>query len=46
MAGKWKESVSNGWAFGALMADLSKAFECLHYGLLITRIDAYGFDIK
>ena len=46
MKRKWKESVNNGGAFSPLMANLSKAFECLHDGLLITRIDAYGFDIK
>ena len=31
MIEKWKESVDNGGAFGALMADLSKAFDCLHH---------------
>ena len=46
MIEKWKESVDNGGAFGALMTDLSKAFGCLHRELLIAKIDAYGFDIK
>ena len=46
MIEKWKESVDNGGAFGDLMTDLSKAFGCLHYGLLIAKLDAYGFDIK
>ena len=46
MIEKWKESVDNGGAFGALMADLSKAFDCLHHGLLIAKLEACGFDIK
>ena len=46
MIEKWKESVDNDGAFGALMIDLSKALDCLHHGLLIAKIDAYCFDIK
>ena len=41
-----KESVDNGGAFGALMTDPSKAFDWLHHGLLIAKLDTYGFDIK
>ena len=43
---KWKESGDSCGAFGALMTDLSKTFDCLHHELLITKLDAYAFDIK
>ena len=41
---KWKKSVDNGGAFGALLIDLSKAFNCLSHELLIAKLDVYGFD--
>ena len=41
---KWEKSVDNGGAFGALLTDLSKAFDCLPHELLIAKLDAYGFD--
>ena len=46
MIEKWKESVDNGGVFGALMTDLSKAFNCLHPELLLAKLDAYSFDTK
>ena len=41
----WKRSVDNGKAFGALLTDLSKAFDCLDHELLIAKLNAYGFSL-
>ena len=40
---KWKKSVDNGGALGALFTDLSKAFDYLSLKLLIGKLDAYEF---
>ena len=41
-----EKNVASGGSFGALMTNLSKAFDCLSRKLLIAKIDAYGFDKK
>ena len=46
MLEKWRESIDNGGCFGALLTDLSKAFDCLLHYLLIAKLHAYGFDMN
>ena len=41
----WKEATDNNKAFGALLTDLSKAFDCLSHDLLIAKLHAYGLDL-
>ena len=42
---KLKKSVNNGKAFGSLLMDSSKAFDCLDHELLIAKLDAHGVSL-
>ena len=42
---KWRNSVDKGKSFGALLTDLSKAFDCLDHELITAKLNTYGFTL-
>ena len=43
---KWRYNVDQGRMFGALLTNLSKAFDCLPHDIITAKLNAYGFDMK
>ena len=46
MIEKWKASLDKQAYSGAILMDLSKAFDSLNHNLLLAKLNAYGFDKK
>ena len=45
MIDKWEKAVDNHKVFGAVLTDLSKAFDCICHDLLIAKLNAYGLSL-
>ena len=45
MLERWKNAVDKGKCFGALLTDLSTAFDCRSHELLLAKLHAYDVDL-
>ena len=42
---RWKKAVDSNKVFGAILTDLSKAFDCICHDLLVAKLHAYGLSL-
>lgn len=45
MIEKWEKNADGVGVFGAILSDLSKAFDCILQEVIIAKLQAYGFHI-
>ena len=45
MLDKWKKTVDDHKVFGAVLTDLSKAFDCICHDFLIAKLNAYRLSL-
>ena len=43
---EWRERLDNNYIVGAILMDLSKAFDCIPQDLIITKLAAYSLEIN
>ena len=43
---KWRKCLDNNDSTSVLLADLSKAFDCLFHNISVAKLNAYGFDFN
>ena len=44
MVEKWRKTLDEGGETAVVLADLSKAFDCIDHSLLIAKLNAYAFE--
>ena len=40
----WRNKLDNNNVVGAVLTDLSKAFDCIPHDLLVAKLDTFGFN--